>query len=203
MRIFFLFFIFLFFIPETGNSAPYEYKLDPDHSHVGFKVKHIGYAYTVGRFNSVAGEFVFNEEEQALSSLNAEITTRSVDTAHKKRDNHVRNSDFLDVNTYPLMSFVITENQQINENNGTITGNLTLLGVTNPVTLDVTWHKSGRYPFGGGAFSDPPYVLGASARTTIKRSDFGMAYGINNGLVADEVEINIEIEAVRGDKAQP
>ena len=203
MRLFFFFFIFLFLIPATGHSVPYEYQLDPDHSHVGFKVKHIGYAFTVGRFNAVSGKFVFNEEAKNLKSLKAEVTPQSVDTAHKERDNHVRSSDFLDVETYPAMTFVMTGNQQISKNKGTITGNLTLLGVTKPVTLDVIWHKSGRYPFGGGAFSDPPYVLGASAQTTIKRSDFGMTYGVESGLVADEVDIIIEIEAVRGDKTQP
>ena len=203
MRTLFLFLMFLFFLPVTGKSAPYEYQLDPDHSYVGFKVKHIGYAYTVGRFNTVSGEFIFNEETRELKSLKAEITGDSVDTAHKKRDNHIRNSDFLDVKKHPLITFSMTDNQQINEKKGTIIGNLTLLGITKSVTLDVIWHKSGPYPFGGGVFSGPPYVLGASARTTIKRSDFGMTYGVDSGLVGDDVDIIIEIEAIRGDKALP
>lgn len=189
--------------PAHVWAKAYQYTIDPEHSHIGFKVMHIGYAYTIGRFNDFSGSFVFDEETQSLSNLSATIKTRSVDTAHKKRDDHVRNDDFLDTSSYPEMTFILTDTQQINERQGQITGDLTLLGETKSVTLDVVWNKSGPYPFGGSAFSDPPYVLGASATATIKRSDFGMTYGIDNGLVGDEVEIILEIEAIRGEPVTP
>ena len=77
------------------------------------------------------------------------------------------------------------------ETTGTVTGDLTLRGVTKPVTLDVTLNKIGPYPFGG------TYVIGISASTVLKRSDFGMTYAVENGLVGAEIVIRIDLEAIR------
>ena len=90
------------------------------------------------------------------------------------------------------MTFVGTGAEPTGETTGTIEGELTLLGVTRPVTLDATFNKAGRYPFG-----DEHYAVGVDATTTIRRSDFGMTYGVENDWVGDEVRIVLGFEARR------
>src|SRR5690606_28613069 len=117
--------------------------------------------------------------------------TDSVDSHHEERDEHLRSGDFLAADDHPEIRFVMTGAEPTGERTGKVTGDLTVRGVTRPVTLDVTWNKTGPYPFGSN------YVTGISARTTLKRSEFGMTYGVENGLVGDEVEVIIELEAIR------
>ena len=177
----------------AAQAEPARYELDPEHVAVAFLVDHIGFARTLGKFLEVEGSFVFDETVPALSDLQVEIAAESVFTAHERRDNHVRSNDFLAVDDHPAITFVMTEAEPTGERTGLVTGDLTVRGVTRPVTLDVTWNKSGPYPFNDN------YVTGISARTTIQRSDFGMTYAVENGLVGDEVEILIEAEAIRQD----
>lgn len=172
-------------------AAPEEYKLDPAHTYVIFKVDHVGYNQAIGRFNEVDGSFVFDEEEPSISDLKVSIQADSVDTNHDERDEHLRGGDFLDVENYPEITFAMTGSEQIDEQTGTITGDLTILDTTREVTLDVTWNASEPYPFGDN------YVTGASASTSIDRSDFGMNYGIEGGMIGDSIDIEIEIEAIR------
>ncbi|MGM0560330.1 MAG: YceI family protein [Pseudomonadota bacterium] len=172
-------------------AAPEEYKLDPAHTYVVFKVDHIGYSQAIGRFNEVEGSFVFDEEEPSISDLNVTIQAESVDTNHEERDEHLRSGDFLDVENHPEITFVMTGSEQTDDRTGKIMGDLTILDTTREVTLDVTWNASKPYPFGEN------YVTGASASTSINRSDFGMNYGVEGGMIGDSVDIEIEIEAIR------
>lgn len=173
-------------------AAPERYAIDPSHMAIAFLVSHIGFAKTLGQFNRAEGAFVFDPEKPAVSDIVVTIDAASVDTEHAKRDEHLRAQDFLWVEKYPQLVFRGTSAEQTGPNTGRILGELTLRGVTRPVTLDVTWNKSGPYPFG-----DMHYALGLSARTQIKRSDFGMTYGVQAGLVGDEVDIILEFEAIR------
>ena len=177
----------------VAQAEPARYELDPEHVAVAFLVDHIGFAKTLGKFLEVEGSFVFDETVPALSDLQVQIAAESVFTAHERRDNHVRSNDFLSVDDHPEITFVMTDAEPTGDRTGLVTGDLTIRGVTRPVTLDVTWNKSGKYPFNDN------YVTGVSARTTIQRSDFGMTYAVENGLVGDEVEILIEAEAIRQD----
>ncbi len=176
----------------TAFAEPREFRLDPEHLTVAFLVDHIGFAKTLGVFREATGKIVFDEKKPALESIDVSVKTGSVDTAHKARDKHIRSGDFLDADDHPTMRFVLTGAQKKGDRTGTITGNLTLRGQTHPVTLDVTWNKSGEYPFG-----DKRYTVGISARGMIKRSQWGMTYAVDNGLIGDEVEIIIEAELIR------
>ena len=176
-------------------AAPAQYKIDPEHFSVGFLVHHIGYADTLGMFLEGAGSFTFDEGAPAVSDIEVTIKADSVFTNHDRRDKHVKGSDFLDVEDHPEIRFVGREARPTGDTTGEVTGDLTLLGVTKPVTLQVTLNKAGEYPFGAG----PPYVVGVSVRATVKRSDFGMTYAVENGWVGDEVELIIEFEAIRQD----
>jgi polyisoprenoid-binding protein YceI len=178
-------------------AAPREYKIDPEHTSIGFLVSHIGYQNVLGMFREVAGSFRFDEEAQAISDVTVTIKTASVFTNHEKRDEHLRKEEFLWTDKYPEMTFTMTSAQKTGERTGKLTGNLTLRGVTKPITLDVTLNKVGEYPFGGGLFAKPNYVAGMSARGSFKRSEWGVMYGTDNGWVGDEVQLIIELEGIR------
>jgi polyisoprenoid-binding protein YceI len=120
------------------------------------------------------------------------IAAASVATDHEARDRHVRDRDFLDVERFPDIVFTAAGAQRTGERTFEITGELTLLGNTRPLVLQATLNKSAEYPIG-----DRAHVLGISARGRLSRSEFGMTYGVANGLVGDEVEIIVEIEARR------
>ena len=180
-----------FLNPRAAQAEPVSYVLDPTHLTVSFLVDHIGYAKTLGIFREVSGSFTFDEETNTLSDLQVVVATSSVDTFLAARDDHVRGKDFLDVETFPEMTFVGTEAVANDADSGVITGDLTLLGTTQPLELSVTKNKSGPYPFG----ANPPNTLGLSLRGHLMRSAFGMVYGVDNGLVGDRIDLIIEVEA--------
>jgi polyisoprenoid-binding protein YceI len=182
---------------REAQAAPTEFVIDPAHFSVGFLVDHIGYAKVLGMFLQAGGSFTFDEEALELSDVRIVIQADSVFTNDEERDNHLRSPDFLNAAEFPEIVFVGREPERLTDTTGRLTGDLTLLGITRPVTVDLTFNKSGRYPFGGGLFSDPPYAVGISARTSFQRSDFGMTYAVENGWVGDAVELILEFEAVR------
>lgn len=175
-----------------ANAEPFQYELDPTHTTVAFLIDHIGFAKTLGMFTEMEGTFTYDMETQELSDVSVTVSTASVNTFNEARDGHVRNKDFLAVDAHPTMTFTATGGTPTNDTSGTVEGELTLLGKTLPLTLDVTLNKADAYPFGHKRF-----VLGLTARGTVKRSDFGMSYGVENGLVGDEVDLIIEAEAMR------
>ena len=188
-----------FFLVWVGHTSTvlakkYCYELDPAHTLVGFLVDHLGYAKTFGQFEDVEGSFCFDEETLTLSDISVVVDPESVQTLHRARDRHLRSADFLNTGVYSEIEFVGLTSTQTRDRTGSVTGNITLLGQTRPLTLDVTWNKSGKYPFG-----DKHYAMGISAKGSLNRSDFGMTYGVADGLVGDQVEIIIEFEAVRDD----
>ena len=175
-----------------ARAAPERYQLDPNHMAIAFLVSHVGFAKTLGQFTRAEGSFVFDPEKPAVSDIAVTIDATSVDTRHEERDKHLRARDFLWVEQYPQITFRGTSAEQTGPRTGKITGDLTIRGVSKPVTLDVVWNKSAQYPFG-----DMHYATGVSARAKIKRSDFGMTYALDGGLVGDEVEILLEFEGIR------
>lgn len=177
----------------SGAAAePERYEIDPSHTVVSFLVGHVGYASVLGVFPQVEGAFTYDRETRALSDLEVTVRTEAVQTFDEARDGHVRAGDFLDVEAHPVMTFTADGGEPRGESQGTVTGALTLLGETRPLTLDVTLNKAEAYPFGHGRFT-----LGLSARGSLMRSDWGMSYAVENGLVDDEVRLVIETEAMR------
>ena len=183
-------------VPMSPAFAEGErYELDPDHVTVAFLVEHIGYAKTLGQFRKVSGGFILDEATGKLADLRVVIDAASIDTGHAARDGHLRGKDFLDVARFPRLTFTATSVQRRDARRFVVAGELELLGRRRPVTLEATLNKSERYPIGPPLLK--PWVLGVSARGRLKRSEFGMTYGIANGLVGDEVELIIELEARR------
>lgn len=173
-------------------AAPERFVIDPEHFTVAFLVEHIGYASTLGMFREARGEFVYDEQTRELESGEVVIEAASVFSNNEDRDGHLRNRDFLDVGNHPEIRFEATEYEAESDHGGRLHGDLTLLGETRPIAFDVTINRIAAYPFGGN-----PYVLGASARTSIARSDFGMTYGLDGDLVGDRVTLILEFEAIR------
>lgn len=176
----------------TVCADPARYELDPSHTSVFFTVHHIGFADTLGIFGDVNGSFTYDYDTQELSDVTVTIKSASVTTFDDARDAHVKNKDFLNVGAFPEITFTADEGQAQDANSGTVSGDLTILGVTQPVELDVVLNKAAEYPFGHKRFT-----LGLSLAATVKRSAFGMSYAVENGLVGDDVDIRIETEALQ------
>lgn len=180
-------------LAEPLHAEPARWEIDSEHAVVAFTIMHAGYAKVLGRFSEIEGHFAYDPETQELGEVRATIGAQSVDTDHEKRDTHVRSPDFLDAEAHPLFTFVGTGSSAATETTGTVTGDLTIRGVTRPVTLDVTLNKHADYPCCHGK-----ETLGISARAEILRSDFGSTYALPD-FVGDAVSIMLEFEAIRAE----
>ncbi|NCO03926.1 MAG: polyisoprenoid-binding protein [Alphaproteobacteria bacterium] len=166
-----------------------DYDFDKAHTQILFFVDHLGFSKSQGEFHEYDGMFSFNRSEPEKSSVEISIQTNSIDMDDKKWNEHMKNEDFFNVEKFPTMNFKSTAIELTGDNTAKLTGDLTILETTKPVTLDVIFNKAAKHPFNG------KYVAGFSAKTKIKRSDFEMNYGLP--LVGDEVDIMIEVEGVR------
>ena len=173
-------------------SAADRFKIDPSHTSFAFLINHLGYSNTLGRFADAEGEFTFSPTDAAAIAIKLTIKTASITTFDKARDDHLRSPDFFNAAEFPTMSFVSTKVEKTGEKTGKVTGNLTLIGQTKPVTIDVTFNKMAPHPL-------PRYnqilTSGFSARGTIKRSDWGMKFGVPN--LGDDVQLIIEVEGAK------
>jgi len=185
-------------LSTAAAAAPARYELDPEHTGIGFLVHHLGYAKVIGLFREASGSFTFDDQAMTLTDVRIVIKADSVFTSHEARDDHLRGPDFLDARQFPELVFTARTATRTGERTGRLDGELTLLGRTRPVSLDLVLNKIGPYPFPtGGLLSLPNFVVGVSARGSFKRSEFGMTYGVDNDWVGDTVELMIEIEAIR------
>ena len=170
-------------------AAPVSYKIDPAHTAVAFIVNHIGFSNVIGRFNTVSGDISFDKDAVEKSTVNVTIDSTSIDTNHAKRDEHLRSPDFFNAKEFPKLTFKSTKIEKTGDKTGKLHGDLTMLGVTKPVVLDITFNKDGVSP------ASKLETAGFSARGTVKRTDFGMKYGAP--AVGDDIQLLIEIEAVK------
>ena len=173
----------------TDASAK-NYGIDPAHTSIVFRVNHLGFSNVFGRFNEFAGAIDMDGDWSA-GSVAITIQAASVDTAVSDRDDHLRSPDFFNAAEFPEIKFESTGVTKSGDTNGTVTGNLTLLGVTKPVTLDVTFNKVGPHPNPQMAGVE---VAGFSGKTSIQRSEFGMAGMVP--AIGDEIEIWLEVEGL-------
>ena len=177
---------------SSTMAEPARYEIDPEHAVVAFLVEHIGFARVLGSFSELEGSYTFDEATGAVSDVRVTVRTASVTSLHEERDEHLRSDDFLDAGTFPEMTFTAGQAEHLGDRVFEVAGELTLLGVTRPLTLRATWNKSGDYPIGRNS-----YAMGVSARGVLQRADFGMDYAVDNGWVGNDVEIIIEFEAQR------
>ncbi len=177
----------------TQTATP-TWQLDAAHSSVEFSVKHMMMTTVRGRFKSVTATLTADEEHPEGCCVEVEIDAASIDTGVADRDAHLRSPDFLDVERYPEIVFASSHVEQLDDDLFSVTGDLTIRGVTRQVTLDATYEGRGRDPWGGERVS-------FSADTKIDRRDFGLTWNaaLETGgvLVSNEIKIHIEAQAVR------
>ena len=170
------------------------WQIDSSHTSVEFTVRHMMISNVKGQFQKTTGTITANGNDPASAKIDVTIDASSVDTRVERRDAHLKSPDFLDVAKFPTITFKSTKVEAAGPNKWTMTGDLTIHGVTRPVVLDVE---------GSGA---PIQVMGhtragASATAKIKRSDFGLTWNkaLETGgvLVGDDIAISIDIEAVK------
>ncbi len=168
--------------------------IDLVHSNIGFTVRHMVVSKVRGKFTRWNGTIRMDENDLARTEVDIAIEPASVDTGVEQRDNHLRSPDFFDVATHPAMTFRSTRVEKARDGSLRLNGNLTLHGVTRPVTLDVEYAGTQKDPWGG-------FRAGFSARTSLDRKDFGLSYNqiLETGgvLVGEKVDVDIEIEAVK------
>lgn len=171
------------------------YGIDPAHTTIGFKVKHLMITNVKGVFEKFKGSVIIDEKDITKSKVDVSIEMASVNTNIAKRDDHLRSPDFFDIGKFPTMSFVSTRVEKSGADMLRVTGNLTIKGVTRQVTLNVEGPT--------GEIKSPQGDLkrGASATATINRQDFGVSWSkrLDGGgvVVADDVHISIDTELAR------
>ena len=160
------------------------------HAFIQFKISHLGYSWLLGRFNTFSGEFSYDEKNPGASQVSVDIDVASVDSNHAERDKHLRSKDFLHTDEFPQARFVSTGYRELGDGKGELTGNLTLRGVTRPLTIAVEHVGNGMDPWGG-------YRRGFQGSTTFALADFGILK--NLGPASKNVEIYLSLEGIRKD----
>lgn len=183
----------------AAPAAAETFRVDITHSSFVFVANHIGYTDVYGLFRDWGGEFTFDAKAPENTKVRIEVRTESIDTNDRRlqaqggvrgRDEHLRGTDFFNAKEFPTMVFESTKVEKTGEKTGKLHGNVTLLGVTKPVVFDVTFHKVAPHPV-------PAYkgvlTVGFTITGTIKRTDWGMKFGVP--AVGDEIKLLIGVEA--------
>jgi polyisoprenoid-binding protein YceI len=169
----------------TGSTT---WKIDATHSVTLFRVQHFGAGMFWGRFDSISGTVTTSGTPIDSLAFNVTIDANSVSTANKDRDNHLRSPDFFNVKEFPQMTFVSSGSKKTGATTWEVSGNLTLHGVTKPITAQVECTGQSESPNGKRA--------GFEAVFTIDRGDFGVTYGIDKNAVGKDVRVTVGLEAI-------
>lgn len=180
--------------PQTSSASQARFAIDATHSHVGFSVRHMMITNVKGEFEAFQGSVVYDAKNPEASTISVEVDVASINTREEKRDAHLRSADFFDVEKFPKMTFVSHSVRKKGEDLE-VHGDLTIHGTSREVRLLVTdltaEHKD---PWGNQR-------IGASAKTRIRRSDFGMQWNAaleaGGVLVGDEVTISVDVSLIR------
>ncbi|GGP20604.1 YceI family protein [Silvimonas iriomotensis] len=173
-------------VASAAFAAPQTLELDSSHTQPYFEIGHFGYSNQMGRFEKATGTVVVDLEKKT-GSLDVSIDTNSLSTGWAARDKHLKTADFFNVEKFPAMTFKSTDFKFDGDKLVAVNGNFTLLGVTKPLTLNISNFHCGDHPM------MKKFWCGAEATATIKRSDFGMTTFVP--AVSDEVKLTIPVEA--------
>lgn len=176
-------------VSQSAYAQIERYHFDKAHTQILFFVDHLGFSTSQGEFHDYEGFFEFNRGEPEKSKVEVTIYTDSIDMDDAAWDDHMRNEDFFHAEKFPTMVFKSTHVEITGKNSANIHGDMTILGVTKPITLSTVHNKSDKHPFSG------KFVAGLSARTVIDREIFGMTYGLP--FIGQNVDIQIEVEGIR------
>lgn len=165
------------------------FTVDAVHSAVIYRVKHLNVSQSYGRFNDISGTFNFDAAKPEASSLDVTVKTESVDSGNEKRDAHLKSQDFFSAKEFPEISFKGKSFKKVADDKFDVQGDLTLHGVTKPLTVSVNVVGTGPGMRGGE-------VAGIEARFTVKRTDFGVNYMAGKGL-GEDVDMIVSLEGAR------
>ena len=172
------------------------YALDPSHSRIGFAARHAMVTKVRGSFNEFEGSGYFDAEDLSKSHLQLIIKAASIDTRNPDRDAHLRSNDFFDMDTYPEITFASTAVEQVDSENYRVNGDLTIKGVTKPVSVELEYTGTAVDPFGNQR-------IGFEGKTTVNRKDWGVNWNaaLETGgvLVGEKVTLEFEVSAIRTD----
>ena len=163
-----------------------KFDIDPVHSGIAFYIDHLGFSKVIGVAQEFSGVFEFDATKPEGSSLDVKVAVGSISTNNKQRDGDIQGADWFNATEFPEITFVGKEFKKTSDTTGQIIGDLTIAGVTKSAALDVKFNKEGQNPW------DKSHVVGFSATTKVKRSDFGMKAAL--GMIGDEVELVIQVE---------
>ena len=172
----------------SAFAAPVRYTLDPPHTQVIFSWDHLGFSHPSGTFGQVRGTLVYDADAPSKSSVRVSIPVKSLDTHVPSLDKELLGPKFLGAEKFPTITFISTQVRPAGSNQFVVEGDLTVHGVTHPVTLNVTLNKSGSYPM----IDAPALGFGATAR--FNRGEFGVGEGIP--MVGDALQVTISAEAI-------
>jgi polyisoprenoid-binding protein YceI len=181
----------LFVSTAAFAKGPDKYIYDPAHTQIHFAVDHLGFSHPQGRFDKFHGGFTFDPSQPEKSQIDVTIDANSIDMASADWERMLKGASFFNTAKFPVMTFKSKKIEKTGDKTGKVTGDLTLLGVTKTVALDVTYNKSGVHPLNRN------YLAGFSATGKIRRSDFGMTFGLPG--IGDDVDIDIQVEGIRQD----
>ncbi|MET7638439.1 YceI family protein [Streptomyces sp. NPDC005438] len=171
-----------------------EYTIDPSHTQIGFVARHAMVTKVRGAFNEFSGSAHLDGDDPTKSSVELEIKVASIDTRNADRDEHLRSNDFLKIDEFPTITFRSTEVKVTGDGTFDLTGDLTIRGVTRPVTVPFTFEGQAVDPFGNTR-------LGFEGSTTINRKDFGVTWNatLETGgvLVGEKVTLEFEVSAIQ------
>ncbi len=170
------------------HAAEYVIDTEGAHGSINFRANHLGFSWVTGRFEDFDGSFNYDAADPNSASVSISIEAASIDTNQAERDKHLRSAEFLDVATYPQITFVSTSYKTNGDNSGTLKGDLSLHGVTKPVTINVTRVGEGDDPWGG-------YRAGFQGVAELRLKDFGIDY--NLGPAAEIIHLDLNIEGIR------
>jgi polyisoprenoid-binding protein YceI len=175
-------------LSPPATAADYVIDTQNAHASIVFKVSHLGFSWIIGRFDKFSGTFSFDDKNPDASNVKVEIDTTSVDTNLALRDKHLRGADLLDTDAFPTATFESTAVKSAGANKATITGKLTLHGVTKEITIDAEHVGGGKDPWGG-------YRDGFTGTAKITLADFGILRDL--GPATKDVDLRLNVEGVR------
>ncbi len=184
--------VVLTILAATSVLAADAYTIDKAHSSVGFSIRHMMISKTVGVFDDVEGVVLFSPDDLAGSTLDITLKAASINTRNEQRDNHLRSADFFEVDKFPLIVFKSQKIVQLEGNNYTVTGTMTMKGVTRTITIPVTVLGPVKNPMSGAT------GLGFEANFIINRQDYGITWNkaLDNGglMIANDVAVQVSLE---------
>ena len=173
-----------------AHAAVENYKVDPAHTSIVFKISHLGFSHVYGMFTEAEGKFSLDSASPGKSMLEVSVPVSSVFTHEKKRDEHLSSPDFFNVKQFPTIIFKSKTMKKVDASHWQVTGDLTLHGVTKPVSFELTQGGTGKDPMGNTR-------TGGDAMLKIKRSDYGMTFMNDPTKVGDDVEIWLSVEGTK------